>query len=233
MRFGPAVLLLTTVTSFAFAQTTDHVTSGSQLEDLKSPGMGAAPSTQTRPLFPLALGLIKEFEGWSAVAYNDPSDYCTIGYGHLIALEPCTSELLQGADFSAPISPSQGDEILRGDTVTARRAVTDLVPINLNDQQFGALTSFVFNVGKGNFEKSTMLRLLRLGDVEAAATQFSRWTKSKGQVLGGLVDRRACEESLFRGTLRAGVGGTFRRQNCQTSSAVPAGQPLIDVLVGE
>ncbi len=69
----------------------------------------------------------------------------------------------------------------------------------LSDCQYGALGSLVYNIGMGNFIKSTLLVKLRMGKFQEAADQFLRWNKSGGKVLKGLVRRRKCERDIFLG----------------------------------
>jgi GH24 family phage-related lysozyme (muramidase) len=71
----------------------------------------------------------------------------------------------------------------------------------LNQNQNDALVSFVYNVGDGNFQKSTLLRLLNQGNYAAVPAELKKWTKARqnGQLidLPGLVRRRAAEAELF------------------------------------
>lgn len=62
--------------------------------------------------------------------------------------------------------------------------------LDLSQNQFDALISFIFNVGIGNFEKSALLATL---DGE----EFERWIYSNGKVLKGLQERRQHEKELF------------------------------------
>lgn len=68
----------------------------------------------------------------------------------------------------------------------------------LNANQYGALVSWTFNVGAANVQSSTLLRRLNAG--ESAATvlpeELPKWNKAGGQVLAGLVRRRAAEVEL-------------------------------------
>ena len=48
--------------------------------------------------------------------------------------------------------------------------------VRLNENQMAALTDFVYNVGGGNFAKSTMLKDLNVGDYAGASEQFTRFT---------------------------------------------------------
>ena len=67
----------------------------------------------------------------------------------------------------------------------------------LTQPQFDALVSFVFNVGGGNFQTSTLLKELNAGHVAAVPGQLARWNTAGGQVLQGLVNRRRAEGELF------------------------------------
>ncbi len=200
--------------------------------------LGAAPGSSIRRLHPVALDLIKTFEGWIPNFYNDPAGYCTIGYGHLIALRRCQTE--DYALFDAPMDEPFGAKLLEDDTQGARRDVQRLVTgTTLTDEQFGALTSFVFNVGSGNFASSTLLR--RLNDttldeatrLSLATREFPRWVRAGGQVFSGLVARRACEQALFSGSLMLSSSGEFDRRLCDTLGAIPDATDLIDIEDGE
>jgi lysozyme len=80
----------------------------------------------------------------------------------------------------------------------SEQAVDYLVKVPLTDNQRGALVSFVFNVGAGNFRASTLLKKLNIRDYDGAADEFPRWNKARGKVLIGLKRRRADEAKLFR-----------------------------------
>ena len=77
----------------------------------------------------------------------------------------------------------------------AADAVNDAVEVPLNQDQFDALVSFVFNVGAGAFEGSTLLRLLNEGRYRDVPKQLDRWVKADGRTLEGLVRRRKQKES--------------------------------------
>jgi lysozyme len=200
------------------------------IEEL-APGFGAAPTTGVRPIQPLALDLIKHFEGWFPEVYDDPVGYCTVGYGHLLAFSPCSS--IDTSAFSGGLTLEKGEDLLEADTSGARYAVQRLVTADLNDEQFGALTSFVFNLGRGNFSKSTLLRLINIGEYDRASSEFGRWVLAGGRVLPGLEIRRACERALFVGSLKYGPNGEFSRDNCMEFGAAPIAGELIDIYVGE
>jgi lysozyme len=95
------------------------------------------------------------------------------------------------------ITEDDAQELLKDDIQEAKDAVNRLVRARITHSQFSALVCFVYNVGQGNFEASTMLRLINRGEMAAAAAQFLRWTKAGGVDLPGLVARRKAEKALF------------------------------------
>ena len=71
--------------------------------------------------------------------------------------------------------------------------------INFRQGQFDALVSFIFNLGIGNFNKSTLKRRILAGANDTAiANEFRRWNKAGGKVLPGLVARREAEAQLWQ-----------------------------------
>lgn len=136
--------------------------------------------------------LVTRHEGLKLTKYRDPVGIWTIGYGH---------KLLPGEMYEA-ITLEKAEQLLEQDLNIAADAVRRMVKVPLNQNQFDALASFVFNLGSGNFQNSTLLRKLNKGDYEGAAQEFKRWVygtkKDKSVKLPGLIKRRADEEKLFR-----------------------------------
>lgn len=137
-----------------------------------------------------ALDLIKSFEGLRLEAYQDPAGIWTIGYGHTRGVRP-----------GQTIDEAEAERLLRQDLRTAAGAVERHVGPPLNDNEFGALVSFVFNVGEGAFASSTLLKRLNAGDRGAVPDQLRRWDKAtvggKKVQLRGLARRRAAEALLW------------------------------------
>lgn len=141
---------------------------------------------------------IKEFEDLRLEAYlPTPNDVWTIGYGH-------TKDVKKGDS----ISEAEAESLLYEDLQWAEAAVNRLVTVGINQNQFDALVSFVFNIGESQFKNSTLLRKLNAGDYEGAANEFPRWNKQKGKVLRGLVRRRASEMELFLSAYNDGVSSS-------------------------
>lgn len=136
--------------------------------------------------------LIKRHEGFRSRAYRCPAGVWTIGYGHTAGVKP--------GDM---ITEARGEAFLRADLNTAERAVlAHRLPLSQN--QFDALVSFVFNVGTGNFTRSTLLRKAKsnVNDLSIAG-EFRKWNKARNpktgklEVLPGLTRRREDELKLY------------------------------------
>ena len=139
----------------------------------------------------IALGLIKRFEGLKLEAYKPlPSEkYYTIGWGHY------------GADvkMGMSITQKQAEEFLKGDIKPVERLLNGM-GINYTQNQFDALVDFIYNLGEGNFKKSTMYKniVARKSDVEIT-DQMVKWVNAGGRPLLGLKKRRVAEANMFLG----------------------------------
>lgn len=133
------------------------------------------------------IDLVKQFEGLRLKPYFCPAHVLTIGYGHT------------GPDVvpGMMISEARAEKLLCDDLSNAGYAVSRYVTTPINDNQFTALASFVFNLGAGALHGSTLLAKLNAGDFAGAADQFLRWDHANGVVLEGLTRRRVAERELF------------------------------------
>lgn len=134
----------------------------------------------------LGVNVIKEFEGLRLQAYQCSAAVWTIGYGH-------TAQVKAGDVITA----SQAERLLRLDLRQAEQTVLTQVQVPLNQNQFDALVSFIFNVGAGAFRRSTLLRRLNTHDYAGAASELLRWVHAGGVRLRGLERRREREKGLF------------------------------------
>lgn len=132
------------------------------------------------------INLVKRFEGLQLKAYKDSVGVLTIGYGHTHAVK--AGDMITGV---------QADAFLREDLQVAELTVNTNVKVKLTQGQFDALVSFVFNLGSGNFVKSTLIKKLNAGDYAGAADEFGKWVNAGGKKLSGLVKRRAAEREVF------------------------------------
>lgn len=83
------------------------------------------------------------------------------------------------------------------DTGVAGKALARLVQAPVTQEQYDALLSLVFNIGEGNFARSTLLKRLNAGQCRVAADEFRKWVYAGGKRLRGLVSRREAERALF------------------------------------
>lgn len=138
------------------------------------------------------MALIEGFETLQLDAYLPTGhDVPTLGFGHT-----------SGVQMGDTCTEEQALEWLAEDLQQAESDVQELCPDyqNLTQNQYAALVSLVFNVGrsaKGIHDQSSIILAVNRGDYAAAAADFAAWCHQAGQVLRGLVRRRAAEAALF------------------------------------
>lgn len=130
--------------------------------------------------------LIKQYEGFMPNAYEDIAGVITIGYGHT-----------KTAKIGQVITPSEAQYLLKNDLIEAEDGVLRLVKVSLTQSMFDALVSFVFNLGAGNLQESTLLRVLNSKAYLDCPEQFCRWKYASGKPVLGLIRRRIDEAKLF------------------------------------
>ena len=130
----------------------------------------------------VALIGIAKFEGYRGEAYKDVVGIPTIGFGETKGVK-------------------------MGDTTTPERAMVQLLKSKnehadgikqcikepLHKYEFDAYVSLAYNIGVGNFCKSTLVKKLNSRDYEGACLEIKRWNKAGGKVNKGLVNRREKE----------------------------------------
>ncbi len=145
--------------------------------------------------------LFKEWEGLVTHEYLDSGSAPTIGIGHLLTRSERTSGKItiggQALDYRNGLTEQQCWDLLDLDLSGSEAVVNEAVKVSLNQNQFDALVSFVFNVGDGAFRGSTLLRLLNQGQLDQVPAQLQRWVRDNGQVVQGLVNRRNKEIALW------------------------------------
>lgn len=144
---------------------------------------------ETQHCNPAGVAIIKRRENCEFCAYRDPGKIWTIGWGHT------GPEVVPGLTWTQ----AQCDRQLATDIITrAEEPINRLVNYELTPNQYSALCSFVYNIGQGNFERSSALMCLNGGDFETVGTHMALWNKDHaGKVLNGLTERRSEEIDLF------------------------------------
>ena len=131
--------------------------------------------------------LIKTFEGYRENAYLDPVGIWTIGYGHT-----------GGVKEGDTVTQEEADAFLQQDLKAAENTV-NATGLKLSQLQFDALVSLVYNIGSGNFNSSTLLKLLKQSTKPRPELEkwWKVWNKAGGQTLKGLERRRLAEYTLY------------------------------------
>ena len=140
------------------------------------------------------IDLIKSFEGFSLTAYHGKCDRAglyTIGWGHARGVRPGDKITLEQAEKLLRDDIRDAENVVNIDYVSGRDK-----PL-VNQHQFDALCSFVFNVGSGRYLDSTLRRKIKQGDIMGAAGEFKRWIYSDHKIAPGLIPRRDAERRLF------------------------------------
>ncbi len=139
------------------------------------------------------IGLIKQFEGCRLTPYKDAAGFLTVGYGHR-------------TNSPNPITQVQAEYLLQSDTAKAAVIVNEYchgeLPADLNQNQFDALASMAFNLGRAPFmntdgTKTHLYQCLLAGDEPGAAGHILDFDHAGGNMLPGLFRRRQAEQHLF------------------------------------
>jgi lysozyme len=126
-----------------------------------------------------------KFEGCRLEAYQDSVGVWTIGFGSTHEVVP-----------HMQITQSQALEWLERDLNASYNAVQRLIKTNLSDDQYIALIDFVYNLGAGTLQRSTLRARLNRGDMDCQ-NEFLKYNKAGGRPLRGLTIRRQAEVKLW------------------------------------
>lgn len=136
--------------------------------------------------------LIKAFEGCKLKAYQCSALRWTIGFGNTFFEDGTPVKM---GDAITQEKANQLFEIIANDfSQKVAKLVTSKVTLN----QFGALTSFAYNCGIANLQKSTLLKKVNANPNDPSIrAEFAKWNKAGGKVLAGLTRRREAEAKLY------------------------------------
>lgn len=132
---------------------------------------------------------IKLSEGIHTVAYPDPGTGgapWTICYGHT------GPEVVRGLR----VSMEQCELWLLEDTLKAEAVIKKTITRPMKQGEYDAAVSFIYNVGEGNWRKSTLLRSFNAGDRVRACNEYPKWIYANKRVLEGLRVRRYKEQAM-------------------------------------
>jgi lysozyme len=149
-------------------------------------GLNWVAGTTTAGIIAGVMAFVEPFEGTVLRTHPDPIGVTSACRGNRSAAVP-------GATFTI----EECDLLLLSDAIVAVIATDKIVKVEMSDEEWIAVASLVFNAGWSAVAKSTLVRKLNEGDRAGAAAEFDRWVRAGGQVLPGLVVRRAKEARLF------------------------------------
>lgn len=159
--------------------------------------MAINPSPQNRRRLTAAVGAgccavllayVPQFEGVILRGYSDPIGIVTACAGHTAT-----------AILGKPYSKEECETLLVDDLVDHAEGV-DGCTKDLTTGQRAAAISFAFNVGVAKFCGSTFARRLNAHDA-GACMELDRWTRAGGEIMTGLVKRRAAERAICEGRM--------------------------------
>jgi len=135
-----------------------------------------------------AMDLAMVFEGFRSKPYLCPAGHWTIGWGHLCAKD------------HPQITKEQGRIYLTKDLQVALRGTLRICPILLLEKEtawLGAIADFVFNLGAGRLQTSTLRRKINSEEWEDVPVELIKWIYGGGRKLRGLILRREAEARYF------------------------------------
>lgn len=138
------------------------------------------------------LEIVKLFEGYRSKPYRCSAGVATIGYGSTYHINGDRVDM-----DDREIDKDEANELLVFGLRHAENAVGRTVKVPLTHDAFSSLTSFVYNVGIGNFRSSVLRSRLNRKDYTGASNEFWKWRRASGRILKGLVKRREFEKRLF------------------------------------
>jgi lysozyme len=149
------------------------------------------PLSGVRTFSQKAIDLIMKYEKFEPKTYICPAGYPTIGYGTRIDFHP----ELKNKTLTEP----QALKILKGDVnKVAVKTINEFVKVPLNQNEYDALVSLIYNIGRGQFIKSKLLKDINSNNFKSLIKNWSEFRKEGGDISKGLENRRSTEIGLFR-----------------------------------
>ncbi|WP_275436308.1 glycoside hydrolase family protein [Vibrio sp. Of14-4] len=161
-----------------------------------------AYDVRTYKLSTAGLSLLKEIETLRLLPYDDQTgkvisthvEGATIGYGYLIPLNEW--EL-----YKDGIKEKEAESLFMQKLPPFEKSVQEKLTVTVTQQQFDALVLLCYNIGAGNFNTSSVLKLVNGGIAPAYGNDIDKawlaWNKSQGKVMQGLINRRKCELDIY------------------------------------
>lgn len=153
------------------------------------------------------LNLIKQFEGFRARAYRDSVGILTIGFGTITY--PDGTKVKEN-DVCSELEAQEWLLNYMANAINWLNNVAFNTPLNQN--QFDALCSFIYNLGAGALSTSTLLRKAKIDpddetiykydkDNPVGSCEFTKWCRGNGKIIKGLILRRMREADVYSGKI--------------------------------
>lgn len=150
---------------------------------------GQSPGLQTSEQ---GLAHVANQEGCRLAAYQCSADKWTAGLGHT-----------KGITKNEQITLEQAADYFIEDVAVAEKVVTNAITKQASQGEFDMMVSFVFNLGAGNFKRSTLLKKFNAGQNQQACNEYLRWVYVNGKNCNlkasncaGIVKRRQIEREV-------------------------------------
>ena len=144
---------------------------------------------QNLMLYPpeIASNFVAEQEGFEAMAYKCPAGRWTIGFGHA-----------RNVHEGDVITRREAYELLDRDLIRTQEELATLIHIDINENQFIALMSFVYNFGLTKCRTYRLFGMINRGETENIKEWWPKYCDPKNKKsTKGLRDRRMRELNLF------------------------------------
>ena len=142
---------------------------------------------------------ITQFEGFSAKPYVDIAGHATIGFGATYY-----QDMRKVTMQDPPITKECALELKAFHIKEKEKVVRKYVKSNINQNQFDALVSWVYNLGEGNLKTSTLLKKINANPNDPTIkNSWVQWNKARDpktnvlKVSNGLTRRRYEEVAIY------------------------------------
>jgi lysozyme len=133
-----------------------------------------------------AAAFVMDWEGLRLKSYKDTGGIWTIGYG-------TTRKIIEGMT----ITQEDAGDYLIDDLTNVMSKLSKLTKVPLTEHQSIALIDFIYNLGGGAYQRSTLRMKLNRQEYKSAGLEFLKWNKVHGKPIKGLTNRRIAESNLF------------------------------------
>jgi GH24 family phage-related lysozyme (muramidase) len=138
-------------------------------------------------------------------AYDDSSDYATIGWGHLIERKPYDPTNPKHAKWKEGITEDQAERLLYDDVMAKTKLLenglgdskTKGIKVKLLQREYDGLLMAIFNGGYGETLENTINKGVEKLTKEEIFKAFLTRRFSNGSEERGLIKRRAMEADIF------------------------------------